>query len=109
MKKLSACSTDASRSEFTDLKQLPNVGPAIAADLKLLGLARPEDLIGRDPYAMHDELCRLTKQRHDPCLLDVFIAAVSFMNGDPARPWWKYTTQRKRELKLRTAKAQSAG
>ena len=87
MKKLAASSTAASRSQFTDLEQLPNVGPAVAADFRLLGLARPNDLLGRDPYALYDELCRRTGRRHDPCLLDTFIAAVRFMGGEPARPW----------------------
>jgi hypothetical protein len=87
MKKLAACPAGASRTAYAELEQLPNVGPAVAADLKLLGVARPEDLIGRDPYVMFDELCRRTGRRHDPCLLDTFIAAVRFMGGEPARPW----------------------
>jgi hypothetical protein len=91
----------AARTAFTELEQLPNVGPAVAADFKILGVARPEDLTGRDPYAMYDELCRLTEQRHDPCLLDTFIAAVRFMGGEPARPWWAYTAERKRALQTR--------
>ena len=107
MKKLAASSTDASRSQFTDLEQLPNVGPAVAADFKLLGVTRPQDLIGRDPYALYDELCRLTKQRHDLCLLDTFIAAVRFMGGEPARPWWAYTAERKRALWSREKEPQT--
>jgi hypothetical protein len=107
MKKLAAAATDTSRSQFTDLEQLPNVGPAVAADLKLLGVARPQDLLGRDPYAMYHELCRVTKQRHDPCLLDTFIAAVRFMGGEPARPWWAYTAERKRALKAPEKKPQT--
>jgi hypothetical protein len=97
MKKL-ASSTGVSRSHLTELEQLPNVGPAIAADLRLLGMARPQDLQDRDPYTMYEELCRLTRQRHDPCLLDTFIAAVRFMAGEAARPWWAYTPERKRVL-----------
>ena len=105
MKKLAASSTDASRSQFTDLEQLPNVGPAVAADFRLLGLARPNDLLGRDPYALYDELCRRTGRRHDPCLLDTFIAAVRYMEGGPKQPWWKYTAERKRELAARSARS----
>ena len=101
MKKSARQPTDTSRSEFTELEQLPNVGPAVAVFLRRLGVARPLDLLERDPYAMHDELCRLTKQRHDLCLLDTFIAAVRFMAGSPAKPWWAYTTERKRELATR--------
>jgi hypothetical protein len=84
------------RTAFTELEQLPNVGPAVAADLRQLGVATPRDLTGRDPYAMYDELCRLTGKRQDPCVLDTFIAAVRFMGGEPAKPWWAYTAERKR-------------
>jgi hypothetical protein len=89
-------------AHFCELRQLPNIGPAIAADLRLLGIVRPQDLRGRDPYAMYDELCRVMNQRHDPCLLDTFIAAVRFMDGEPAKRWWAYTEERKRELEVRT-------
>jgi hypothetical protein len=67
----------------------------------MLGVLRPQDLVGRDPYAMYDELCRLTKQQHDPCLLDTFIAAVRFMAGEPAKPWWAYTAERKSHMAAR--------
>ena len=30
---------------------------------------------------MYDDLYRITGQRHDPCLLDKFIAAVWYMEG----------------------------
>jgi hypothetical protein len=94
------------RDELAHLEDIPNIGPAIAADLRRLGIAAPSDLPGRDPYAMYDELCRITGQRHDPCLLDTFIAAVRFMEGAPKKPWWKYTAERKRELAARNAGTQ---
>src|SRR4051812_46187013 len=96
MKKPSATRSGPSRAAFTELEQLPNVGPAVAADLRGIGLRAPQDLAGRDPYRMYDDLCRVTGQRHDPCVLDTFIAAVRFMDGEPATPWWKYTAERKR-------------
>ena len=83
------------------LEDIPNVGPAVAADLRRLGITAPADLLGRDPYALYEDLCEMTGQRHDPCLLDTFIAAVRFMGGEPARPWWAYTAERKRALKAR--------
>ena len=83
------------------LEDIPNVGPAVAADLRRLGITSPGELAGRDPYAMYDDLCRITGQRHDPCLLDTFIAAVRYMEGGPKKPWWKYTAERKRELEAR--------
>ena len=85
----------------TELEQLFNVGPAIAQKLRRLGVKRPPDLYGRDPYAMYDEICRLEGSRLDPCLLDVFISAVDQINGGRARPWWKFTSERKRRLKHR--------
>jgi Pathogenicity locus len=88
--------------ELPRLEDIPNVGPAIAADLRQLGIRSPAELPGRDPYAMYDDLCRITGQRHDPCLLDTFIAAVRFMAGEPKKPWWKYTAERKRKLATRS-------
>jgi len=87
--------------ELAHLEDIPNVGPAIAAYLRELGITLPIDLLGRDPYAMYDDLCNSTGQRHDPCLLDTFIAAVRFMDGEPKKPWWKYTAERKREQAAR--------
>lgn len=67
----SAASRKASGSrEIARLEDIPNIGPAIAADLRQLGIALPPDLPGRDPYAMYDELYHITGQRHDPCVLD---------------------------------------
>ena len=93
---------NSSRREIVHLEDIPNIGPAIAADLRQLGITSPDELQGRDPYAMYDDLCRITGQRHDPCLLDTFIAAVRFMEGAPKKPWWKYTAERKRELAARS-------
>lgn len=87
-----------SRADITDLEQIPNVGPAIAAKLRLIGISSPQDLSDKDPYTMYDNLCEVTGVKHDPCLLDVFISAVRFMDGKPAKPWWKYTPERKRTL-----------
>ena len=44
----------------------------------------------------------ITGVRHDPCLLDVFIAAVRFMDGGPKKPWWKFTAGRQRALAARS-------
>jgi hypothetical protein len=86
------------RGQLTDLEGLPNVGPAVARDLRRIGIARPADLAGADPYALFDTLCRVTRKRHDPCMLDTFIAIVRFMGGAKAKPWWAYTPERKATL-----------
>jgi hypothetical protein len=95
--------TTLSRLRLTALEDLPNVGPAVAADFVRLGIRTPRELAGRDPYALYDELNRVTGARHDPCVLDTFISAVRFMDGAPAKPWWKYTAERKRTLAKRAS------
>jgi len=97
--------TKVRRIDVTTLEDLPNVGSAIAADFVRLGIRTPRALAGRDPYALYDELNRITGTRHDPCLLDTFISAVRFMDGAPAKPWWKYTAERKRTLAKRARAA----
>ncbi len=96
------------RVNMTTLTQLPNIGPASAADLRLLGINFPAELAGRDPYVMYDALCRISGHRHDPCVIDVFLSAVRFMEGEPAKPWWNYTTERKNELARKAAAERSA-
>jgi hypothetical protein len=95
-----------SRKDIARLEDIPNVGPAVGGGLRQLGITMPSELQGRDPYEMYDDLCRNTGQRHDPCLLDTFIAAVRYMEGGPKKPWWKFTAERKRELAARNARSQ---
>ncbi|MFT3665936.1 helix-hairpin-helix domain-containing protein [Piscinibacter sp.] len=77
------------------LEQLPNIGPSLAADLRLIGIHTPAELRGKDPFVLYQKLCAATGQRQDPCVLDTFMAATDFMRGAPAAPWWHYTAQRK--------------
>jgi hypothetical protein len=94
---------DLPREQITVLSQLPNVGKACIADFQVLGIDDPQQLIGRDPYRMYDDLCRLTGAKHDPCVYDVFISAVRYMEGAPNLPWWHYTAERKASLLAKNA------
>jgi hypothetical protein len=85
----------ASAAECETLEQLPNIGPSLAADLRLIGIHKPSELRGKDPFVLYQKLCAATGQRQDPCVLDTFMAATDFMRGAPAAPWWNYTAQRK--------------
>jgi len=85
----------AHADECQTLEQIPNIGPAMAGDLRAMGIARPADLRGHDALALYRQLCKLSGQRQDPCVLDTFMAAVDFMQGAAAAPWWHYTAQRK--------------
>ena len=85
----------ASATECARLEQLPNIGAAIARDLRLIGIHEPRDLRGKDAFVLYQALCSATGTRHDPCVLDTFMAATDFMGGAPAAPWWHYTPKRK--------------
>ena len=82
-------------SQAVKLQHIPNIGPAMVQDFTALGITRPAQLNGADPLALYQRLCRITGTRHDPCVLDTLISAVRFMEGEPARPWWHYTAERK--------------
>jgi hypothetical protein len=81
------------------LTDIPNIGASIAADLRAAGISTPADVRHMDALAIYEALRDPMGRRHDPCVLDVFMAARDFMNGGPAQPWWRFTAQRKTLLK----------
>ncbi len=85
-------------SEVRRLTDIPNVGPKMAEDFHTLGIEQPAQLVGVDPYALYERMNVLSGVRHDPCVCDTYIAAIRFMEGAPAHPWWHYTPERKRVL-----------
>ena len=90
----------ASSSDMaTRLEDIPNVGPAIAKDLRGIGIQTPSQLKEEDGLTLYLKLNAITGIRHDPCVADIFIAAIDFMNGGEIKPWWSYTAQRKLDLR----------
>ena len=83
--------------EVKKFQDIPNIGPAMVRGFALLGLQKPTDLINKDPLKLYKKMCKVSGKRQDPCVLDVYIAAIDFMNGALARPWFYYTKNRKRE------------
>lgn len=81
--------------ECERLEQLPNIGPSLAEDLRLIGIHQPQQLRGKDAFVLYQKLCSVTGTRQDPCVLDTFMAATDFMGGAAPAPWWSYTAQRK--------------
>lgn len=78
------------------LEDIPNIGVSLAEDLRLIGIVHPRDLKGKDGMDLYHRLNRKTGARHDPCVADTFLAAVDFMNGGKAQPWWMFTPVRKK-------------
>lgn len=78
---------------FTDL---PNIGPASSQDFVRLGFTHPKELVGADPLELYNALCHVTGSYQDPCVLDVFISVVDFLDGNQPQPWWHFTERRKK-------------
>jgi hypothetical protein len=89
---------EARRVAGPRLCDLKNVGPATLKDLSLLGIGSARELADQDAFELYGRLCSITRQRHDPCVIDVFMSAVDQARGGKARPWWHYTPQRKRRM-----------
>ncbi len=86
------------RGTTKTLTDLPNVGPAIARDLRKIGIEQPTDLLGKDALDLYQQLSNVTGIRQDPCVMDVFLSITDFMNGGPPQPWWNFTKNRKQEF-----------
>ncbi len=81
------------------LEDLVSVGPAIRRDFELLRIRTVSQLARRDAEDLYRRLNRKTGTRHDPCVLDVFRAAIA-QARDPDLPreqcqWWYWSRLRK--------------
>lgn len=84
------------REKVETLTDLPNIGKTVAADLMQLGITRPEQLRGEDPYDLYVRMCRAFNEKQDPCMLDVLMSITDFMGGGEPQAWWSYTAERKK-------------
>lgn len=87
---------------MSQLEKLPNIGKSIAGSLRLIGIDHPRKLIGKEPFALYDTLCKAFGNRQDPCVIDVLISAIHFMEGGDPLPWWSFTDERKRRMSKRS-------
>jgi Pathogenicity locus len=81
------------------LADLISIGPAMLRDFALLGICSVAQLARQNPQRLYGRLSRLTGQRQDPCVLDVFCAAVA-QARNPRLPaeqcqWWYWSKKRK--------------
>jgi hypothetical protein len=80
-----------------NLREIPNVGPATEQDLLRLGIDHPGALIGQDGHGLYRKLCELDGKRHDPCVIDLFLSIIHFMETGEARPWHAFTAGRRKK------------
>lgn len=82
---------------FSDLV---SVGPAMVRDFERLGIRTVAELARRNPEQLYEQLCAVTGQSQDICVLDVFRCAVAQARNPrlPAaqRQWWYWSRQRKK-------------
>jgi nucleotidyltransferase/DNA polymerase involved in DNA repair len=82
-----------------ELRALISVGPATRRDFERLGIRSVSQLARENPAGLYARLNRLTGQRHDPCVVDVFCAAVAQARDSrlPAEQcrWWWWSRKRK--------------
>jgi len=81
------------------LPDLISIGPAMLRDFDLLGIRSVSQLAKQNPKKLYTRLERLTGQHQDPCVLDVFHAAVAQARNPrlPAQKcqWWYWSRKRK--------------
>jgi hypothetical protein len=85
------------------LGDLISIGPAMLRDFEVLGIRNVAQLARENPQRMYARLNRISGQRQDPCVLDVFHAAVAQARnpGLPAEKcqWWYWSRLRKQRGK----------
>jgi DNA transformation protein len=98
----------AQRNRPERLEDLPNIGKALAAKLRRIGIGQPEQLMGRNPLAMFCELSSVTGHRPDPCVLYTFLSVEHYLKHDEVLPWWKFTKRGKALLQSITRESPKA-
>lgn len=89
------------RETVSQLVELPNIGSKIADYLESIGINEPKKLIGKDAFALYQKLCETKGTKFDPCVMDVFMSVIHFMEGGDSLPWWSFTNERKKILLTR--------
>jgi len=88
-----------------ELADLASIGPAMLRDFEQLRIRSVRELARRNPEKLYEQLCEVSGQRQDICVLDVFRAAVAQARNPklPAaqRNWWYYSRVRKEKTEKR--------
>ncbi len=92
---MSRRSVRTQRGATSPFASLRNVGPAARADLDLLGVVSMDQLAASDPDQLYALLQTKTGRKHDPCVWDVFAAAIHQARTGEPRDWWTFTPARK--------------
>lgn len=80
------------------LSSLKNVGKATLHDLSLLGIKNVTQLQKQNPDFLYSKLQKVTGNKQDPCVWDVFAAIIHEAQTEEKLPWWHFTKIRKNKL-----------
>lgn len=88
-----------------ELKDLDGIGPAMLRDFKMLGVHNVQQLARRNPEKLYEQLCKVTRQSQDICVLDVFRCAVAQARNPrlaaARKSWWYWSSIRKEKIEKR--------
>lgn len=84
------------RETVSKLEHLPNISKKMASYLEIIDIKSPRSLIGKNAFDLYNKLCEKTGKQLDPCVIDVFMSVIDFMEGGEASAWWKFTSERKK-------------
>lgn len=84
------------RETVSKLDHLPNIGKKMANYLEIADIKSPQSLIGKNAFDLYNKLCKKTGKQFDPCVIDVFMSAIDFMEGGEPSAWWEFTSERKK-------------
>lgn len=79
----------------SELSGLANIGPAALEDLQRLGVSSVRHLATCQADELYSRLNTLSGIRHDPCVWDVFAAAIHEARTGEKTKWWDWTAKRK--------------
>lgn len=76
---------------------LPSIGKACALDLWNMGFRSIDELRGKNPRQLYEQLNAVTGQTHDICMLYTFRCVVYFVSETQHAPeklnWWYWKNQ----------------
>lgn len=85
--------------ERRKLIDLVSVGEATVRDFEILGIREVDQLVGKDAEGLYRQLCEQTKSTHDPCVIDIFSAAIAQAENldlsEEKKKWWYWSRLRK--------------
>ena len=78
-------------SALSELEKLPNIGAAIAADLRAIGITQAQQIAQGDALKIYFSLATQMGKRHDPCVFYTLLAVQNFLRTEEKVAWWKFT------------------